>query len=78
MTRKDFADNAEEGYTAIVVAIALTSSNFIECDDVCISHVLGHVFCPSLTQKFMEHLDECPLAALKNFRWNAITIRGLS
>lgn len=46
---KGLADDAEEGYSAIVIAIAAITFVFVERDDVGVTHVLRHTsFLPAL------------------------------
>ena len=68
-TCKDFSNDTEEGYAAIMIAIASVTFVFVQCDDVSIPHVLWYfAFTPTEAGDF----DECLFAALQYFGGNAI------
>ena len=72
-TCKDFPNDAEEGYATIIIAIASVTFVFVQCDDVCIPHVLWHfAFTPTEAEDFMKLRDECLFAALQYFSRNAV------
>ena len=65
--------NSEEGYAAIIIAIASVAFAFVQCDDVSIPHVLWYfAFTPTEAEDFMQLRNECLFAALQYFSRNAV------
>ena len=71
--RKDFPNDTEEIYAAIIIANASVAFVFVQCDDVSIPHVLWYfAFTPTEAEDFMHLGDECLFAALQYFSRNTV------
>ena len=72
-TCKDFPNNTDEGYAAIIIAIVSVTLVFVRCDDISISHVLWYfAFTPTEADNFMQLGDECLFATLRYFSGNTV------
>ena len=69
----DFPNDTEEGYAAIIIAIASVAFVFVQCDDVSTPHVLWYfAFTPTEAEDLMQLGDEYLFAALQYFSGNTV------
>ena len=62
---KDFPNNTEEGYAAIIIAVASVAFVFVQCNDVSIPHVSWYfAFTQIEAEDFMQLGDESLFAVL--------------
>ncbi len=58
-TGEGLANNTEQWYSSVVVAVTTIFFVLVECDDVGTAHVLGHSpFLPALLKEFMQVIEE--------------------
>ena len=70
---KDFPNDTEEGYAAIIIAIASVTFVFVQFVDFNIPRVLWYfTFTPTEAEDFMQLGDECLFAALQYFGGNTV------
>ena len=78
-TCKDFDNDTEEGYAAMIIVVASVTLVFVQCDDVSIPHVLWYfVFTPTEAEDFMQLGDECLFTTRQYFGGNTIFLWGLA